>query len=67
MAITKIFDSEVKQTPKQKAQDYLYSQIQVAVNYWQENRDMTSDMTQREIDLVNDQMVKIAQRLYAKL
>lgn len=64
MTITRTFNTEVSQTPKQKAQDNLYDVVHNAVTYWTESQDITKGMTEREIALVQDQMNKLARSLY---
>jgi len=66
MAITETFSDKV-QTPKKKAQDILYDSIHTFVTFWEENRDLTGDMTDRERQQVTDQLGKIARRLYKHL
>ena len=53
-----------KTTPKKKAQDILMDNISLALGYWQEKMGFNiEDMTDREKELVSDQMEKIADRI----
>jgi len=67
VSITKTFDSTVKETPKQKAQEIFRDAVFIAIDYWTENTDNVVGMTDREKALVQDQMGKIARRLYKML
>lgn len=49
-------------TPKQKAISLLQGAMQDALTYWDEKDYETEGMTQREIQLVTDQMEKILKR-----
>lgn len=52
-----------KLTPKRMAQDILLDKISEALGYWQEQGHLTKGMTEREIELVKEQMKKQADRI----
>jgi|TARA_Y100000310_G_scaffold340923_2_gene438363 hypothetical protein len=61
-----ITSNDTKTTPKKKAQDVILEKLALCMGYWEENSELTEGMTEREIELVNEQMKKECDRIAKK-